>query len=311
MSKTVFVIVGPTSSGKTSLAIELCKQINGEIVSADSRQIYKYMDIGTGKQPVGSTSTIQKADTKWILNDTNIWGYDLAEPDKRFSSFDYAHFALTKLKQLREQGKQAFLVGGTGFYIDTVTGRMPVSNIEPNQNLRNTLQNLTTLELFAKLTSLNPKRAKVIDKDNKIRLIRAIEIETADFKNPTPLPYLTDTNYVYIGLTAERAVLYARVDAWLDAIWANGLLNEVTTLIKLGYQRSAPLFGLVYKSVLSYMSDELSQEDAKTRAKFDLHAYIRRQQTWFKRNTKIAWLDINQKNLSQAAKNLVESKLDG
>ncbi len=253
------------------------------------------MDIGTGKIPLNSKPDL-----------TKIWGYDLVAPDQYFSAYDWAMDALQKASQLQEQGKNIFLVGGTGLYIDIFTHRQDVANINPNKELRESLENLSTEVLFSKLTSLNLQRSKNIDKQNKMRLIRAIEVEASNSKN-TPLPYLANTKFIFIGLTAERQILYSRVDNWLEAIWKNGLLPEVSKLINLGFETSPKLHGLVYKSVLAFMQKDLSESAAIERAKFDLHAYIRRQQTWFKRNTDINWFDISQESYIKDIQKLVES----
>src|SRR4030042_4789177 len=140
----VYIILGPTSSGKTSLAVNLCKKFNGEIISADSRQVYKNMDIGTGKLPINSNATVVKGDEKWTIDGVNIWGYDLTTPDKFFSGYDFALFALNKAAELLKAEKTVFLVGGTGFYIDLFTGNVKPSTIKPNFEMRKELENLTT-----------------------------------------------------------------------------------------------------------------------------------------------------------------------
>ena len=300
--KTIYVLVGPTSTGKTTLALQLAKEFNGEVISADSRQIYKYMDVGTGKLPIDASHDIQRKDKHWVIDGINIWGYDLVEPDKYFSAYDFADFALKKAQELLEQGKTVFLVGGTGLYIDIFMGNVSVAQVDPNLELRNELEKLSMDELISKLTSLNAERAENIDKSNKMRIIRAIEVASSKSKNTTPLPYLTDTNFIFIGLTADRTTLYSRADAWLDRIWTAGLKLEVQNLIDSGYKDSPKLHGLIYKSVLDCINKKSTEVEAIQRAKFDLHAYIRRQQTWFKRNNSIKWFDVTQENFSQNVK---------
>ena len=177
MNKKIVVILGPTSTGKTSLAIDLCKKFNGEIVSSDSRQVCKYMDVGTGKFPASaSTNTsIQKLDKKWIVNDVIIWGYDLTLPGEYFTAYDYAKFSLTKIRELHEDGKRVFLVGGTGFYIDVVTARVKLAGERPDLERRKSLETMPTKNLLVWLTSLNSDVVKEIDTKNRIRIIRALE----------------------------------------------------------------------------------------------------------------------------------------
>jgi tRNA dimethylallyltransferase len=290
--KSVFTILGPTSTGKTSLALELCKRVGGEIISADSRQIYKHMDIGTGKIPVDSEIQIEKGDKKWVVNGVNVWGYDLIKPAEYFSAYDYSKFAIEKVKNLQEAGKAVFLVGGTGFYIDVVTGRVKLSGQKPDFDLRKALETTPTASLLLRLTSLNPTVAKNIDQANRHRLIRAIEKELNKEK-ASPLPHL-DASFRYFGLTADRETLYDRSDNWLESIWENGLIDETKSLIDMGFAETLALAGLIYKTVVEYIEGKMREKVAKERIKFNLHAYIRRQQTYFKKNDDIEWFGVGE-----------------
>lgn len=280
---TVYVLFGPTSSGKTALALQLAQKLGCDIISADSRQIYKFMDVGTGKRPISNTIPLQKLDDKWLLDDVTVWGYDLTTPDKFFSAYDFAEFAHNKLSKLLPVTGKILLVGGTGFYVDIVTGRIKPSNVVPDLGLRTQLEELSLEELQQKLHRLNPELSDRIDSKNPARLMRAIEIELNTAINKKPLSYLINTRYVYIGLTAPREFIYARADLWVDTIWKNGLIAEVGNLIKLGYKDSPKMHGLVYKTALAYLQKELSEQEAIQRIKFDVHSYIRRQQTYFKK----------------------------
>ena len=306
-NKKTFVILGPTSSGKTSLALELCRRYRGEIISADSRQVYKYMDIGTGKAPVGEALSIKRGSKKWVVDNVNIWGYDLVYPGEYSSAYDFAQFALPKIEEIENTGTTAILVGGTGFYIETVTGKTKISAIKPDYELRKILEDQDIAELQQKLMSLNLKVFDTIDRNNKVRLIRAIERELVKNTDATPLPYPDPDSFVYIGLTSDRSVLYKKADMWLDAVWASGLLDEVHCLINLGFADTPQIRGLVYKSALAYINNEKTEQDAIQRAKYDLHSYVRRQQTWFKRIPEIIWFDISDKNFSQKVFDTVES----
>ena len=310
-TQKVFVIVGPTSSGKTSLALDLCREFNGEVVSADSRQIYKYMDIGTGKIPLTSDPVIKKGRPKWVFDGINVWGYDLVKPGEYFSAYNYALFALNKIKELGTLEKTTFLVGGTGFYIDAVSGKARIKGGKPDFVLRSELENLSLDSLREKLTSLNLEALGKIDINNRVRLIRAIEKEIIGKNNATPLPYLKNAEFVYFGLTSDRKLLYAAADRWLDSVWAGGLLEEVSGLINKGFADTPQLKGLVYKSALDFIKNKSDEKEAVQRAKYDLHAYIRRQITWFKKNSEIEWFDITERNFSQIIYNKVKSKIDG
>ena len=305
----VFVIVGPTSTGKTSLSVELCKKLGGEIISADSRQIYKYMDVGTGKLPIGSSIDIKKGDGFWELDEIKVWGYDLVAPDQYFSSYDFAEYALEKTQEIFSGGKNVFLVGGTGYYVDTVTGKLVLNNnIEPDFELRSELEKKSLPELQSLLTSLNLEAFQKIDKKNPVRLIRAIEKEKGQKKNITPLPHYGD-EFIYVGLTGPREFLYSKADRWVEEIWKSGLVSETEKLLTMNFGSFPPLRGLVYKSSVSFINKEIEESAAVQRIKFDIHAYIRRQQTWFKRNPDIKWFDVSVDSYGENVYSFIKEKM--
>jgi tRNA dimethylallyltransferase len=302
----VIVVVGPTSSGKTKLALDLCQKFNGEVISADSRQVVRHMDIGTGKQPIGADLKVVKSDKKWILNKTNVWGYDLCDPSEFFSAYDFALFARKKTLDLLSKGKVVFIVGGTGFYIDVVTGKTNVSHVIPNLDLRNELNSSPLADLVSQLKSLNPLQYEKIDLNNKVRVIRSLEKSLNSGRTEAPLPDISNVEFSFIGLTAPRNVLYEKADVWVESIWNSGLVDEVKNLMSLGYSNSPKLQGLVYREVMSYLRGEITMEQAIQLIKFSLHAYIRRQQTWFKTNKSISWFDITEPDYRKKAFDLVE-----
>ncbi len=296
------VIVGPTSSGKTSLSLDLCKKLDGEVISADSRQIYKHMDIGTGKLPAHAEVSYERHDKYWILEGKNVWGYDLVTPDEYFSAYDFADFGLKKAGELIEKGLHPIIAGGTGLYIDFFTHRIKDLSGPPDLDLREKLESKDLKELQDEVTSLNIELNRS-DFHNKYRLVRILERKKTT-ESPSPLPYLKDVNYIFIGLTAPRKFLYQRVDLWADSIWQDDLIvKEVEKLIDLGYEDSPKLHGLVYENAYAYFKREKSRKKAIQRTKFNLHAYIRRQQTYFKRNKEIKWFDITQDNYVQTLYN--------
>ena len=307
--KKLFIIVGPTSSGKTSTAIKLCKKFNGEIISADSRQLCKFMDIGTGKLPIKSNAKVKKNDNCWVVDGVNVWGYDLVTPDKFFSGYDFALFSLKKSFELMEGGKNVFLVGGTGLYIDLFTGDIRPSGASPNEKFRSLLEDLPLEKLQTMLKTVSLEAYEEIDLNNKVRLIRAIEKKMSSKTSNTPLPYLEDVEFVYIGLTGDRKLLYERSDKWVDFIWKNGLIDEVKELISMGYERSSKMKGLIYKTVVGFINNKIAEEHTIERMKFDIHAYIRRQQTWFKRNKNITWVDISKDDFEEIIYNIVKGGL--
>ena len=291
----VYVVLGPTCSGKTSVALDLCRSMDGEIVSADSRQIYKYMDIGTGKFPFGEHNVNVK-----------IWGYDLVVPGKYFSVVDYVNFAVKKVKEILKEGKKVFIVGGTGFYVDVLTGRQEITGYAPNFVLREQLENKSVEELLSYLKSINSNKTLNIDIKNKVRLIRAIEKVLTKKSNYTSLVNsLNNVNFKFIGLQSDRGFLYNKVDGWVNWIWENGLIEEVKGLINNGYKETHQMKGLIYKDAVDFIDKKTLAKEAIQRTKFGLHSYIRRQQTWFKKNDQIKWFDIKDKKLSENVQNFV------
>jgi len=310
-SSKIIVVLGPTSTGKTSLAIKLCQEFNGEIVSADSRQVYKFMDIGTGKLPSDPNLKVVKGDGFWDQDGIKIRAYDLALPTANFTVVDYARVAKEETESIIRRGKVPFLVGGTGFYIDVLLGRSPVSNISPDWKFRESLKDISAEELVKKLKLLDPRALESIDKNNPVRLIRALEIAQAEKSSVTkvfkPLSFPT----LFIGLTASRNILFRRGDLFVDDLLKRGILQEVEFLIQHGYKNSRPLAGLIYDQFVKFSVGETTLEESLERAKFDTHAYIRRQLTWFNRNTVVTWFNIEKDNLCASVKSHIQSFLDG
>jgi len=300
-----FIILGPTSSGKTSLAIELCKKYNGEIISVDSRQIYKHMDIGTGKKPTKADAKVTKEDGLWTLDDTKIWGYDLVNPNQYFSAYDFVLFAIEKIEDIISREKIPFLVGGTGFYFNVLTGEVRLDKTPPDFSLRETLEEYSADQLKEKLLKENPVLAKKTDLNNPARMIRALEKTLSD-KERAPIKLPKNIQYIKIGLTAPRKYLYERVDAWVEDIWEKGLLEETKRLVNSEFKDSEKLKGLVYKTAIKYISHEMGEEKSKQKIKHSLHAYIRRQQTYFRKIPNIIWIDISQDNKLEKLYNIVD-----
>lgn len=310
MKQPLVVIVGPTGTGKTSLAIKLSQKLAGEIVSADSRQVYRYLDIGTGKEPIGKKKVrLEKYDGYWVQSGVVIWLYDIIDPDETFSAYDFAVAAKKTIHDLWARGKVPFLVGGTGFYSDLLLGRSPVAGVKPNLRLREQLEKLTTAELADQLEKLNPARREKIHPQNRQRLIRAIEVAQAESTESDFKP-LAPSKTLYLGLTAPRPILYQRADDWAETILAGGLVKETEALLKQGFGNSRPLQGIIYRTVVELLDGKIDREQALERIQFDLHGYIRRQLTWFKRNPEINWLDITQEGFDRQAANLLSCSLD-
>ncbi len=302
----IFILLGPTSSGKTSTAIKLCKDFNSEIISADSRQVYKYMDVGTGKIPTNKELKVIKGAGFWCFDDVKVWGYDLVDPKEYFSSFEFAKYAINKINELVKAKKSALIVGGTGFYIDMLTGKAAPAQIEPNPKLRAKLSKLSLITLQRKLKRLNAEEFEKIDKNNPARLIRAIEKNSLVKEKIIELPSIkSNYEFITIGFTATRDYLYKKADAWVDQIWEDGVLKEVKILFESKYKTSDKLHGLVYKEAAEHLDGKITKEEAIQRTKFAIHAYIRRQQTYFKKMKVDYWVDISQDNALQNVYNII------
>ncbi len=287
------VLVGPTSSGKTSLAVALCRKFGfAGIVSADSRQIYKHMDIGTGKVPVQHNSQYSR-DPQWRIQNVPIWGYDLTIPGAYFSVYDFALWGRSKLRDLVSSGDIPVIAGGTGLYIDFLTGRLGKEIYPPDFAFRRSLEGLSLSELQKRVDEVDICLTSS-DYANKRRLIRVLERHKA-LKNSSmsELPDLPPVVFKFFGLSASRTGLYSRVDAWVDSIWrTDAIVAEMHSLIDAGFERAPQLKGMIYREASAFLSGSIPRDTAIRKTKYAVHAYIRRQQTYFKRNTEILWLDI-------------------
>ncbi|MFH1566140.1 MAG: tRNA (adenosine(37)-N6)-dimethylallyltransferase MiaA [bacterium] len=311
MNKEI-VICGPTNTGKTSLAINLCKAFDGEIISADSRQIYKYMDIGTGKLPIDKPNLqIEKFDGLWKIKGIPVYMYDVISPAKSYSVYDYSKKAKNELLSIQNRQKIPFIVGGTGFYIDILTGKKSVANVPPNVALRTELEKKSLEELKKILKNLNEKEYKRVDLKNKVRVLRAIEICKSE--KPFLVVPVKDNKVdtLFIGLTAPRKYLYEKIDLWVDKIIEKGLILETKNLINSGFSGTVPLKGIVYSSVVDYLNERTTLDEMRQRIKYDLHGYIRRQLTWFNRSPETIWFNSAKKGFDIEVLKTVQSFLDG
>ncbi|MFW6109855.1 MAG: tRNA (adenosine(37)-N6)-dimethylallyltransferase MiaA [Patescibacteria group bacterium] len=321
LTDKIIVICGPTATGKTSLGISLGKKFAGEIVSIDSRQIYKGLEIGTGKQIRDTRYEIRNtAEGHWDIEDKEtgdglrIHLYDLIDPDEDLNAVQYARVAVDRVKKIWSREKLPFLVGGAGLYLEILLGKVEVAKVPPNEDLRAELEEYTTEELFERLRKLDPQRAKSIDPHSPHRLIRAIEIaESEDSKKGKDasveiLPSKLDP--LWIGLNAPRSFLYQKADQRLEKMVENGLIDEIASVVeKYGWEIPA-LDSIGYIEFKAYFGGEKSLEECLERAQYNTHAYIRRQLTWFRRNEKINWFDITEANFDQKVEQLVESYIE-
>ena len=281
----ILVIVGPTASGKSNLAAKLAKKLNGEIISADSRQVYKGLDIGTGK--------ITKKEMRGIPHHL----IDVIDPKKQFSVAEYKKLAEAKVRYIVQKDKLPIVVGGTGFYIDALTGRANFPDVAPNKLLRSKLSKLSKEKLFKMLQKKDQSRARTIDPQNKVRLIRALEIIEALGLVP-PLTPSVNKRFQFIFTGLKPVDLDKRI---LKRLMKRipGILRETK---KLSRKRAFEL-GLEYRFASLYLQKKLSKKEFVDKLYTAIRHYAKRQMTWFKRNKKIRWFDPRQlKEIEKHAK---------
>lgn len=280
MLNKIIVILGPTSSGKTDLSIKLARKFNGEVVSADSRQVYKGMDIGTGKV------------TKKEKQNIPHYLLDVVSPNTRFDVAKYRKKALRAIKDIQKRNKLPFLVGGTGFYIQAVIDGLIFPQVKPDWKLRSQLEKQDTKTLLKKLNKLDPQRAKTIEKDNPRRLIRAIEIV---LKTKQPVPQLKkqpiDSDVLILGVKIEKEKLKKLIKKRLLKRLKNGMIAEVKNLKQSGVSfKRLEEFGLEYRYIALYLQNKIEKEEMVERIQKESEHYAKRQMTWFKRDKRIKWI---------------------
>ena len=283
----LLVICGPTATGKTALALALARKFNGELVSADSRQVYKGMDIGTGKDRD---------------KDIPIWMYDVVRPDEEFSVGHYQKLARQIVADIISRRKLPIVVGGTGLYIQSLTKAIDTAGIPPNTELRNQLLKLTKEQLQEKLQTVSRNvwiHLNTSDRNNPRRLIRKIEIAGSQYCAHEEFPRY---DVLTIGLTDVNGILYSRVDKRVDQRVKQGIVQEISGLLRQGYTWNLPAMSASgykeWKPLFDAQKNETGQNDSTLidsvvqKWKFDEHGYVRRQLTWFKKQSGIRWFTI-------------------
>ena len=305
MTRKLIAIVGPTATGKTALGIALAHTLGGEIVGADSRQVYRHMDIGTAKPTPEERSLVRHH----LI--------DVIDPDQEFSLAQYLELAVTALERMWSSGKQPLLVGGSGQYVWALLEGWTVPRLPPQRELRQELEQRATRQgaeaLHRELAQVDPKAAARIDARNVRRVIRALEVHKATgrpisyWQEKGPPPWQT----LILGLTCPRQELYERIDARVDAMMQAGLVDEVRRLLTMGYESSLPsLSGIGYSQVCRHLAGELSLATAVARIKTATHRLARQQYTWFRLNDeRIRWIDVSLDKPFEKAARLVESEL--
>ena len=299
MSKKILIISGPTATGKTDLAIKLAKKYNGLLISADSRQIYQGLDIGTGKDHP---------------SDIKIHLIDILTPDQSFSVSQFQQLAFEKIHLAHQHHQLPIIVGGTGHYIDAIVNpQRDTYHLKPKRCLRFFLNKLSLKNLQKIYQILDKKNFNSLnnsEKHNPHRLIRKIEIKLSLlFSRDAPRGVSTNHpsyDIFHLSLTAPTSFLYHRIDQRIQKRLSLGLLNEIKTLLKT-YKWSDPgLNTLAYKEFRDYFTVRASLADAQQKWRFDEHAYARRQLTWFKKRPEVVFIDITQPKYSSQIFSLVK-----
>jgi len=294
------VILGPTASGKSALGIELALRFHGEIVSADSRQVYRGLDIGTAKV----TSAERALVPHYLL--------DVAEPNEIYSVAQFQLAAIAAIDAILARDRQPFLVGGSPHYIQTVVDHFAIPEVPPQPALRAQLEARSLPDLLQQLQALDPQCAAAIDRDNPRRVIRALEVCLVTGRPFSQQRGISDPLYrsVLLGIHWPREVLYQRIDARIDERMQQGLLEEVQALLVQGiaHERLDAL-GLEYRFVSRLLRGEFaSSAEMVQRLKYASHDFTRRQLSWFRRDKRIHWLD-GDLDLSTSAEQLVRDFL--
>lgn len=305
----MIAILGPTSSGKTSTALKLASKFNLSIISADSRQIYRYFDIGTGKTPIVSDYKIEKNLNSWNMDGVEIYGYDIAEPHEVFSSVQFSKFSKLASDRIQKSNKNPILVGGTGYYAEmAISNTTKLPEVLPDYSLRQSLKDASIEQLHQMLPSDLIDNLNESEKKNRQRLIRKIEISNALGSIPEFKVEVDESKVIVF--TAPNEYLFERADLWLQEIW-EPLKNEVNILLSKGYEKSIPMKGIIYKTMLQYIQKKTKESVAYKETKFDLHSYIRRQKTWFKKYKNAHIIDISEPNTYNKLEKLVSELING
>ena len=289
MKPKVVVIVGPTASGKTALSIELAKKLDGEIISSDSMQIYKDMDIGTAK--------VTKEETQGIKH----YLVDFVSPDQRYTVSDFKRDAEAAIKEILNKGKVPIVVGGTGLYVNSLIYGIEYQDMKIDEEYRNELMNraedpVELEKMWDEANTIDPDAMQKISKNDKKRIVRVLEIYKSTGKTKTEHEILSrqkgvEYDYKVFGISMDRQKLYERINLRVDLMIEAGLEEEIRNLLNKYEQFPTAMQGLGYKEVKEYFDGILTREEMIEKIKQESRRYAKRQLTWFRRNEEIIWLD--------------------
>ena len=288
MKHKIIAILGPTSSGKTSLGIEIAKQVDGEIISVDSRQVYRGMDIVTGKEP----GEWNEEDQSLMIDNVVHWGIDLVDPDEDFSVADFKLYAEQKIEEIVSRSHMPILVGGTGFWLQALIDNFDLTQTAQDAALRAKLEGQSVEELFDQYKALDPEGAEVIDAQNKRRLIRALEVTMVTGKPFSTQQSRGESKYevLQIGIEVNRQVLFDRINRRVDKMMEQGLLEEVRVLHDRYGCEIPSMSGIGYRQFCRYLDGLQTIEESLEEMKRDSRHYAKRQVTWWKRDERIIWV---------------------
>jgi len=280
----IIVILGPTASGKSGMGIKLAKKYNGEIISCDSRQFYKGMNIGTAKV------------TKEEMQGVKHYMIDMILPNQNYSVADFKEQVEEIIDDILKRGKTPILVGGTGLYIQALVDNLTIPRVAPDFKFRNKLEKQDIEKLWAKLIKLDPKSANFVQKQNKRRIIRALEVcqKTGKTFSEFQQKGIQKYNFLQIGIKVDREKLYKRIDKRVDQMIKNGLVRELKKLNKKYSWKLPAMSGIGYgefKGKLNKIKDNKVLTEIIQNIKYHTHQYARRQESWFKRDQKIKWIE--------------------
>lgn len=289
MKPKVIVIVGPTASGKTALSIELAKKIDGEIISCDSMQIYKDMNIGSAKPTIEEMQGIKH------------YMIDIAEPTERFSVAEYKKRSEEAIEKILQKGKVPIIVGGTGLYANSLIYNIEYNEIMLDEEYRKNLMKIAETEvglatLYEKARSIDPVAMEKISSNDKKRIIRVLEIKHSTGKNKTELELESRKNevkyeYKVFAINMPREILYDRINKRVDIMIENGLIDEVENIIEKYKEFPTAMQAIGYKEIVMYLKGKLTKQEAIEKIKQESRRYAKRQITWFKKIENIKWID--------------------
>ena len=298
----IIVVLGTTASGKTKLGVDLARKFNGEIISADSRQVYKHMDVGTGKDLNEYITKTQITD-KWVVNKAPYHLIDIVNPNTKFSLAKYQKLAFQAIEDILKRGKTPIIVGGTGLYLQAVVDNYNLSGTEPDKKLRQELEKKNVEELLSELKKINFKFAERLndsERRNKRRLIRYIEIMrdkgAGGIANPIGFPIPKNRHFLLLGLTWPKEILKERIyKRLIERLEKENMAGEVKKLHEDGVSwKRLESFGLEYKYISLYLQGKLNNEEMAEKLNIAIRQFAKKQMTWFRRwekqGRKIYWV---------------------